>query len=284
MSTNAEMIRYWNEGAGPRWVALQERLDAQIGPLGAAMVARADVVAGQRVIDVGCGCGGTTLELAERVGPAGRVLAIDVSAPMLAHARVRAEAAGLADRIEWRLADAQTAALDEAGFDRVCSRFGVMFFEDPVAAFANLARALRFGGRLAFVCWQARERNPWLTAPARAAQPWLELPPPSPPDAPGPFAFADAERVRDILARAGFGAIELESVEGPLRLGGGDLEQALEVALTIGPLGAALRDADPGPAVRTRVIAAVREALEAFRTPRGIEAPSAAWIVTATRA
>ena len=278
-TTNAEMIRYWNEAAGPPWVAMQERLDMQLAALGTLTRERAGIAAGARVLDVGCGCGGTTLELARVVGDEGRVVAVDISAPMLARARARADAAGVGARIDWQLADAQTARFDGAGFDGVYSRFGVMFFEDPPAAFANLRRALRPGGRLAFVCWQARERNPWMMAPALAAMQHVAFPPPPAPDAPGPFAFADAERVRGILAAAGFADVEHEAIEQPMPLGG--LDEALELVLAVGPVGQALREAKAGPEQRERVVAAVREALTRFESPRGIEAPAAAWIVTA---
>jgi SAM-dependent methyltransferase len=279
-SPNAEMIRYWNEGAGPAWVAMQERLDVQVGPFGERALARASVVSGERVLDVGCGCGGTTLEIARQVGPAGRVVALDISAPMLARGRERAAAAGLGERIEWRCEDAQVAALP-AGFDCVYSRFGVMFFADPPAAFGNLRRALRPGGRLAFVCWQGRERNPWMTVPALAAMQHVAFPPPPPPDAPGPFAFADPERVRAILAGARFAEITIEPHEQAMQLGGAGVEAALELFLAIGPVGQALREAQAGPEVRARVEEALRRAFEQFRTPRGVEAPAAAWIVTA---
>lgn len=282
-SSNAEMIRFWNEDAGAAWVAAQERLDLQVGPLGGRALARAGLGAATRALDVGCGCGGSTLEIARVVGDAGRVLGVDVSTPMLERARARAEAEGLASRIEWRVGDAQTAPLGEDAFDAAYSRFGVMFFEDPVAAFRNVARALRPGGRLAFVCWQGRERNPWMTAPALAAMKHVAFPRPPPPEAPGPFAFADATRVCDLLERAGFADVEVESAEEPMRLGGGRIDDALELFLSVGPVGAALRDAQAGPDLRARVLEAVREALESFRTPRGLEAPAAAWIVTAHR-
>lgn len=280
---NAEMVRYWNEGAGPAWVAMQERLDTQVGPLGAAALARAAVGAGERVLDVGCGCGGTTLEIARAVGEQGGVVAVDVSAPMLGRARERAAAAGLAGRIEWRCEDAQLAAFAEGAFDCLYSRFGVMFFADPPAAFANLRRGLRPGGRIAFVCWQARERNPWMTVPARAAMEHVPFPPPPPAEAPGPFAFADPERVRGILAAAGFTGIEIEPRETAMQLGGGGVEDALELFLAVGPVGQALREAQAGPELRARVLDALRSAFEQFRTPRGVETPAAAWIVRARR-
>jgi SAM-dependent methyltransferase len=279
--SNAEMIRFWNESAGPVWTTHEEKLDAQLAPLGARTRERAALRPGDRVLDVGCGCGATTLELAGAVAPAGRVVAVDVSQPMLDRARARAERAGMGDRIDFRLDDAQVATLEPSAYDLVFSRFGVMFFADPVAAFANLHGALAPGGRLAFVCWQAREKNPWMIAPAMAAARHIPFPPPPPPDAPGPMAFADPERVRTILARAGFADVALEGIEGPLRFGGANVDEALELALSIGPLGAAIREAKPTAEQHTRVLAAVREVLEGFSTPNGVEAASAAWIVTA---
>lgn len=280
--SNTEMIRYWNEGAAPAWTTFDEALDAQLAPLGARARARANLRGGERVLDVGCGCGATTLELAEAVGPTGRVVAVDVSRPMLARAEERARRSGLADRIEFRLEDAQTAALGPAAFDIVFSRFGVMFFADPVAAFTNLRRALSAGGRLAFVCWQPREKNPWMLAPALAAAKHIPFPTPPPPDAPGPFAFGDPTRVRGILEAAGFADVVLDPVNEPMRLAGDSVDEALALFLAVGPVGAALREANPGPEQRAKVLAAVREVLESFATPRGLEAEAGAWIASAT--
>jgi len=282
--SNDEMVRYWNEGAGPVWVEQQERLDGQIGPLGVRTRDRAAIRSGEGVLDVGCGCGGTTLELAGDVGAGGRVVAVDISRPMLERGKQRARNAGLDARIEWQLEDAQTAPFEGAAFDLIFSRFGVMFFADPVAAFTNLRRALRPGGRLAFVCWQPRDKNPWMLAPALAAAQHIAFPAPLPPDAPGPFAFGDAARVREILERAGFVEVAHEAVNEPMRLAGDTVEEALELCLQIGPVGAALREAKPSDDQRARVIGAVRQVIESFETPRGIEAAAGAWIVTARNA
>ncbi len=282
--SNDEMAQYWNESAGPVWVAQQERMDAQIGPHGARARARAAIRGGERVLDVGCGCGGTTLELAGDVGASGRVVAVDISRPMLERGKQRAIAAGLADRIEWRLDDAQTASFESGAFDLIYSRFGVMFFADSVGAFANLRRALKPGGRLAFVCWQPRDKNPWMMAPALAAAQHIAFPAPPAPDAPGPFAFGDEARVRGILESAGFVDIAHEPVNEPMRLAGDSVEEALELFLEIGPVGAALRAAKPTDEQRSGVIAAVRAVLESFETPRGIEAAAGTWIVTARNA
>jgi SAM-dependent methyltransferase len=197
--------------------------------------------------------------------------------------RARARAAGRAN-LGFAHADAQTQRFD-AAFDLAFSRFGVMFFADPVAAFANLATALRPGGRLAFVCWQALDRNPWLLTPLRAVAGIVELPPPPPPGAPGPFSFADPERVRGILSAAGFSQVALEPDLGELAIGaGGDLERAVEFSMQVGPVAAALREAGAaGLAARGRAAAAIRAALAPSATPTGVRAGYAAWIATARR-
>jgi SAM-dependent methyltransferase len=277
---NAEQIVYWNEQAGPKWATLQDRIDQQIRPLGELAMARAALAAGERVLDVGCGCGDTTLALARRVAPGGSVLGLDISAPMLARAGERLAEAGLGAAASFVQADAQTHAFAPAAFDVLYSRFGVMFFADPPAAFTNLRRALRPGGRLAFVCWQAATDNPWMLVPMAAAL--QHLPPPElpAPGAPGPFAFADPERVRGILAAAGYADVSLEPVQMTLTIGGGDLDQTVDFLLQMGPTARALRDTTDA-AVVTRVAAAVREALLPYATPDGVRMDSASWIVTA---
>jgi SAM-dependent methyltransferase len=276
LGPNAEQIRYWNETIGPRWVAMGDLLDAQIAPLGLAAIERAHPARGEQVLDVGCGCGQTSLQLAERVGPEGGVLGIDISAPMLerAHARTAGH-----PNLRFANADAQTHAFGER-FDLVFSRFGVMFFADPAAAFANLRRALRPGGRIAFVCWQGIDRNPWILVPLRAVVGIVPLPEAPPPDAPGPFSFADPERVQRVLEAGGFEKVALERLEGELSIGaGGDLDRAMQFTMQMGPVSAALREA--GEDARARAADAIRAALEPLVTPDGVRAGFAAWIATA---
>jgi len=276
---NAEQVRYWNETAAPKWVEYQAVLDTQLEGLGCLTMDRARLVPGERVLDVGCGCGATTRALAARVGPGGGALGVDVSAPMLARAAALTRDAGLVN-VRFTNADAQTHRFEPGSADVLFSRFGVMFFADPPAAFRNLRGALRPGGRVSFVCWQPLAENPWLLVPLGAAAQHLQLPPPPAPGAPGPFAFADPEHVRVILAQAGFDGIHLEGVRETLTVGGGGLEEAVHFLLEgVGPTTAALREADP--AVRPRVYAAVREALAPFTTAAGVRMPAAAWIVTA---
>jgi len=277
---NAEMIEYWSHAAGSRWVAQQARLDLQLGPLGDEALTRANARAGEHVLDVGCGCGASTLALARAVGDSGHIIGLDLSQPMLDFARRRAENAGLAKRIDWRREDAQVAELGEARYDLVFSRFGVMFFDDPETAFRNLARATRRGGRLVFVCWQPREANPWLTAPALAAARYLEMPKPPDPEAPGPFAFGDPSRIQRILTAAEFHDVAIEAHNEPLLLGNGKMEDATELALEVGPLAGVLREADPSRELLAKVRAAVTETLGQFVDLR---APSGAWVVSAQR-
>jgi SAM-dependent methyltransferase len=277
---NADQIRYWNETAGTKWVTLQAVLDVQIGPLGRRAMERGAVGPGDRVLDVGCGCGDTTLELAQRAGPNGQVTGVDLSGPMLGRARERARVAGVS--VEFVAADAQTHAFPPATLDLVFSRFGVMFFTDPTAAFRNLWQTLRPGGRLAFVCWQSLERNPWARLPLAAAARHLPLPPPPAPDAPGPFSFAEPARVRHILEGAGFRDLTLDDVREPLILGGGGgVEETAELLLQIGPTATLLRDADPS--AHAPVAAAIREAIAPFHGADGVRMDSAAWVVGARR-
>jgi SAM-dependent methyltransferase len=276
---NAEQIEYWNEKAGPTWVAMQDVLDGQLARLGTLAMDRADLAAGAAVLDVGCGCGHTTLELGRRVGPRGRVLGIDISAPMLGQARRAAGAAGLA-QVRFEQADAQTHRFEPAAFDVLFSRFGVMFFADPAVAFANLRAALRPGGRLAFVCWQGIQDNPWMLVPMTAALQHLPPPPILDPGAPGPFAFADPARVEGILTTAGFGDVALDVLHETLTVGGTtSLDAAVDFVLRLGPTSRALQAADP--ALRAVVSTAVRDALAPYHTDGGVRMPSGAWLVTA---
>ncbi|HUX72824.1 MAG TPA: methyltransferase domain-containing protein [Steroidobacteraceae bacterium] len=272
---NAAQIDFWNSTAGQTWAKFQRQLDRQIDPLGRKGIGTLAPLPGERILDIGCGCGQTALELAAAVAPGGDVVAVDVSQPMLEVARARQRAApGLA--LEFRQADAQAQFLGAAAFDAAFSRFGVMFFSDPAAAFANIRRALKPAGRLVFVCWRPMTENCWMRVPLEAARPFLPPEEPTDPAAPGPFAFADAARVRSILDAAGFGSTVLDAFDA--RIGGGDLDESLQLACRIGPLGAALRE---HPEYLGPVSDAVREALSKYQTAQGVLMPAAVWIVSA---
>lgn len=277
---NAEQRAYWNEQAGPIWVAMQERMDAQIGGHGARALAVLNARPGERVLDVGCGCGDTALAIARAVGATGHVLGIDISGPMLARARERAAAAG-AKHADFALADAQTHALPAGAFDALFSRFGVMFFEAPVAAFANLARALRSGGRVVFACWQPPAANPWVAVPLAALAGVVPLPPAPPPGAPGPFAFGDTERVRGILGEAGLSDIAFRSEELPMAFGG--IDEAAAFLTELGPASRAVREAGGGEALREKAQAAIRAAVAPYARGGRVELASAIWVVSARK-
>lgn len=277
---NAEQIEAWNGAVGAKWVRYQDRLDRMLAPFGSALLKAAAVKPGNRIMDVGCGCGATTLEAATLTGSTGRTLGIDISLPMISRARERNAQRGLS--AAFSVADASLHDFAPDAFDLLISRFGVMFFDDPVAAFANLHNALAKNGRLAFVCWRAIAENPWLSLPLRAAIPLLPPFEPTPPGAPGPFAFADAGRVATLLAEAGFRDIDLTPYDAKLVLGapeGDALEDALAQSLEIGPLSRLL--ADIPDTLRANVTDAVRTELARHLTPEGIALGGATWIITA---
>jgi len=271
MSDNQPQIDYWNGQAGETWVRAQQRLDTMLEDLSAAAIAKANPQPGERAIDVGCGCGATTQALAQA---GASVWGIDISGPMLAHAKQRlAEVTNVA----FAQTDAATQALtpDHA---LIFSRFGIMFFDDPVAAFENLRTGLTSDGRLVFMCWQAPRDNPWVSIGGRAIAPFLPEAEPVDPKAPGPFAFADTDYVRGILEAAGYADINVESVTMDLCVGE-NLDAAMEFQAEVGPMARVLAELD-GDA-RQRAMDAARAALEPFVTPDGIVLGAAAWLVSA---
>ena len=198
---NADMLAFWNGKGGHTWVARQEHTDITLTPVTDALLGFAAPRAGERVVDIGCGCGAPTLEFARAVGPSGRVVGFDISGPMLAEGERRASAASLAN-VDWRQVDPATAALDE--YDLLTSAFGTMFFGDRVAAFANMRRAATPDARMAIVCWCTLAENPWMEVPMAAVAQHLPPRPKPVPNAPGMFAFADPEHVTEVLTAAGW--------------------------------------------------------------------------------
>jgi SAM-dependent methyltransferase len=274
-ASNAAQAEYWNETAGPTWVELHDPLDRMIEPMGLAGLAALAPAPGEIILDIGCGCGRTTLQIAEAVGTSGAVVGADISATMLAEARARA-IPPTAARPEFREVDAQTGDLGRAKFDAAFSRFGVMFFADPVAAFANIRSALKSGGRLTFVCWRSLAENLWMRVPLEAALPLLPPLPPPDPGAPGPYALADPDRVRQILEAAGFQSLRIDPFDADI--GSADLESSVALTFRIGPLATALRE---NPQYKAKVADVVRRALTPYVTPAGVRTPGAVWIVTA---
>jgi SAM-dependent methyltransferase len=275
---NADQIAYWNGPGGQHWADRQQAQDVVLAPVSDVLIDRAHAKAGERIIDVGCGCGATTIALAQKVGPAGHVLGIDISAPMLARAR-QLVPAGLP--VEFALADATVYPFVPASFDVLVSRFGVMFFADPALSFANMRKALRPSGRLAFACWRPPRENPFFMAPLQAVYQHVpKLPQPEPED-PGPFSFASEQRVQRILGEAGFTGIAMEPCNLSLDIAvGRGLDAAVEGALEIGPAARAL--AEQPPDVVAAATGSIREALAQFVSGQAVLLPAAIWIVTAS--
>jgi SAM-dependent methyltransferase len=276
MAGNADQIAYWNGAMGERWAQFHPDMDRNLADITKGLMRLANARPGENVLDVGCGAGETSQLFAKAVAPNGHVTGVDISAPMLAVARAR----NIADA-DFAQADAATRIF-RPEYDLVVSRFGVMFFDDPAAAFANIRKALKPGGRLAFVCWRSPQENEWVTALARAAQPLLPpAQPPADPFAPGPFAFADLGRVEGILLKAGFRAPRLEKLNSHMNLGN-SAEEAAAQMINIGPLSRALTDANADDALRAKVRLAVTPVLDGLRK-NGLVSPGAAcWLVSAT--
>ena len=283
-AVNADQIAFWNSDVGRNWARYQEQLDISLKPFGEAAMQRAALEAGHDILDVGCGCGDTTFALGERVGPGGTAVGIDISEPMLARARLRADQ--LRPRnVSFRRADPQVDDFRSETFDIIFSRFGVMFFEDPVRAFSNLRSALSSGGRIAFACWQPAADNPWVKVAVDQVRERIELPLPPGPDDPGEFSFGDRDRVHRILSGAGFVDISIEAFEPDIILAGGaGLDETVEFTMTMGPASRAIEAAGEGEGVRARIADGIRIALEPYMTEQGVVMQSAGWIVSAKNA
>lgn len=258
------------------WAEVRESLELQLAPLGRRALAALAARPGESILDIGCGGGATTLELARAVAPDGTVVGVDLSTAVLAFAQRAARGCA---RVRFVHADAQVFPFEPAAFDAAFSRFGVMFFADPTAAFTNIRRSLRPCGRLSFVCWRALEENPLDIVPLRAASAHLPPQPAHDTDAPGPFAFADPDRVRSILQQAGFGEIDITGRDE--LVGSANLDTMLAICSRVGALGRILRE---NPELRTAVLPAVRSALAAYDGPDGVKLNAATWVVTARAA
>lgn len=274
MSGNQDQIDYWNGPAGKRWAEAQESMDRNLAAINDGLLRFVAVKPGEKVLDIGCGCGTTTFAFADTAGPNGRVTGVDISAPMLGVARARAGS----KPVEFLEADASAHAF-KPEYDAVTSRFGVMFFADPTAAFANIRKALKPGGRLAFVCWRAMPENAWAVTPFMAARELLPAQPPPDPNAPGPFAFADPERLKSILEGAGFKNVKIEKLDTVMHMAR-TAQEAAQFSLGIGPLARAAAETDD--ATKTKIVERVAAAMKKFETPSGVAPPAACWLVAAT--
>ncbi|WP_315703447.1 MULTISPECIES: class I SAM-dependent methyltransferase [unclassified Bradyrhizobium] len=274
---NADQIAYWNGPGGQRWSDRQAAQDILLAPVSQILIERIQAKPGDRILDIGCGCGGLAIALAKQVVPDGLVLGIDISAPMLARAQ---EAAPAGLPVQFELADATVYPFAPESFDLLVSRFGVMFFAEPVVSFANLRRALKPSGRMVFACWREPKQNPWMMAPLQAVYRHVPKMPEVAPEDPGPFAFASEERVRRILGEAGFADVTMEAC--PLSLDvaiGQGLDAAVQSALEIGPASRALQGQPDD--LREAARQSVRETLAPHLRGASVMLPGSIWLVTA---
>ncbi len=269
-----EQAKLWNGTSGQAWVDAQAVLDRMFRPFEDFLAETAAAVSPSQLLDIGCGTGATTLAATHRLGAGGHCTGIDISEPMLAMARGRAEAAGVsADFIR---ADAESYDFAPGRFDLMISRFGVMFFADSVRAFANLRRAASDRGQLCLITWRGPDDNPFMTAAHRAAAPLLpDMPAPNP-DTPGQFAFADPDRVRDILAGGGWSAIAVKPMDVTCCFPEAEL---LTYITRLGPVGRILNEQDD--ATRARIVPTVRAAFDPFVEGNEVTYTAACWLITA---
>ena len=275
---NSDQIEFWNSDHGLAWARYADTVDVMFSAITDAVLDAAEVDVGDRVMDLGCGSGGTTLAVAERVTAVGSVTAVDVSGPMIDRAQERADVANLVN-VTFVLGDAAIYPFAEGSFDKLISRLGAMFFADPAAAFARLGPALGSGGRVVLGVWRGPSENLWAMEPVAAAKPFLEMPPRPGPEDPGPFSFSDPDRVRRVLAGSGWQNIDLAPLDFQIPLGR-TMEDALAFVMEMGPLSAPL-GAVTGEN-RTKAIDAINRVLEENTGADGIvRLAGACWIVTA---
>jgi SAM-dependent methyltransferase len=279
---NADQIAFWNGPGGEQWAKGQESMDENLRPFAEAAIALAAPMDGESALDVGCGCGDTTLILSERLGLDGRAVGLDISGPMIARAKERAaafETMGLPSP-KFLIGDASTHKFRAPNYDLLFSRFGVMFFDNPTAAFANMRKGLRSGGRTAFICWQPMAKNDFFLVPTAAALTVLPAPEPPTPNAPGPFAFGDNDRLNKILADAGFDSIQIESHFADMEVGEADaIPDAAKTLTKSGPLTRLVADADE--ATTEKVLEAVESALANHISNGKIKLGTQTWLVSA---
>jgi SAM-dependent methyltransferase len=269
----AEQAAFWNGPGGQGWLAAYRRIERSLEPFSRLVLEAANARAGEHVIDIGCGNGATTAELAQVVGPAGHVLGIDISGTLIEAARSHR-----VDNASFVVGDAASHPFRHQAHDLVFSRFGVMFFGDPIAAFGNFHRALKPDGRVVFVCWRTPQENPWGLIAVRAAAPFLPPIPRPGPEEPGQYSFGDRARVERILKGAGFDSPAIQPVERPVWMGP-TVAEIVDSAGRFGPMARAFADADPGAIEKAK--AAIAAALEPYQGPDGVVLPGACWLVRA---
>ena len=280
-SANADQVEYWNTGPGAKWAAHQETLDAMMASILDRLLTHAAPKTGERVLDIGCGAGASSLALASQVGTGGQVLGIDIARPLLDKAETRTAEAGLGN-VRYLVADAQTHNFEAGAFDLMTSRFGVMFFADPLVAFGNIATALRPGGRMAFVSWASLQANPWFQMPRAAAIARLGPPEATPANAPGPMAFQDTAYVSEFLSKAGLSDVSAQVEELRLTISG-SLDEVAEFASSLGPATRVINEMGGTTEDVAAITRDIAKGLEDYKVDGGVSVPATLNFYSAVR-
>ena len=277
---NAKQKDFWSGKGGDYWVEKQSEMDIMLNPLGEKALAKLDLQSNYKVLDIGCGCGATTLEIAHIVSE-GAVTGLDISVPMLDKAKSEAKIQGIAN-VDFKVVDVQVEQLAYEEYDSVYSRFGVMFFDDPFEAFKNIFSSVKVGGELSFVCWQDPSLNPWQSLSLQVIRGYLDMPSP-PPRSPGPFAFHEKDYVKEILEKSGFSNISFDdNQENITMFAGKSLEEASEDYLAINPVVTEMLK-DSTDDLKSEIVESLKEAFSGFHRGDGLVFPSATWVVSADK-
>ena len=277
---NAKQKDFWSGKGGDYWVEKQSEMDIMLNPLGKKALAKLDLKNNSEVLDIGCGCGATTLEIAKKVSE-GTVTGLDISVPMLNKAESEASIQGIAN-VDFKVIDVQVDLLASEKYDYVYSRFGVMFFDDPYEAFKNIFSSIKEGGELSFVCWQDPSLNPWQSLSVQVIRGYLDMPSP-PPRSPGPFAFHEKDYVKEILEKSGFSDISFDDNQEDITMfSGKSLQEASEDYLAINPVVTEMLKDSPDD-LKAEIVESLKEAFSEFYKGDGLVFPSATWVVLASK-
>ena len=279
---NIDQKNFWSGKGGDVWVQRQQAMDTMLRPLGEAALQKLELNEDTNVLDIGCGCGNTTLSIAEKIKPTGRVTGLDISEPMLQRARESARELSLENTF-FQCLDVQTEDIGVNTFNAAFSRFGVMFFEDSIAAFTNINKSLVSGSPLSFVCWQSPIQNPWQSLFVQEVKKFIDLPAP-PPRSPGPFAFMESDYVNSILENSNFENIEIEGHEAEVNMfSGRSLSDSVNDYISINPVVSEMLK-DTSNELKQEIINAAIEVFSPYYSDKGLIFPSSTWLVTAKKA
>ena len=277
---NIKQKQFWSGAGGDVWVDKQREMDIMLNPLGRKAIEQLVLEEHTKILDIGCGCGATTIEIAKMI-PKGHVTGLDISIPMLDRAEKFASEMSLSN-IDFQVKDVQTEEINSNHYDIAFSRFGVMFFEDPYEAFKNINQAIKENGQLVFVCWQHPSLNPWQSLSLQVIKEYLDLPSP-PPKSPGPFAFEDKDYIEDILKGSDFKDISIaDNQEDIVMFSGKSIREACEDYLTINPVVTEMLK-NSGNELKEEILEALIAKFSSFHNNDGLLFPSATWIVSATK-